>query len=267
MKKTLSYILFLSVPLLTACEDEKAETGEIQYTMVEQIYEHPECVTVQGPCVTIHFIYPDFEGEGALNDSLTKWTEQKMYDPQFESQDMTAEGLADQWFSDFDHFAEEIEDYNLSWTLERRVELVFTTPNLVSLHFNEFSFTGGAHPTQIDIFRSFEIPDGNILTLSDLTHDESQLVLLTSLVEEEFRYSYELLEDENLEDAGYWFLENDFHLTENFAFTNYGLLFYFNVYEVAPYATGPIAVEIRYQDLESILHLKWLSAYEQLSLK
>lgn len=267
MKNALFFILIMAVHLIAGCEQEKTETGDIQYSMTEQIFEHPECVTVQGPCVTLHFIYPEFEGDGVLIDRLREWAEQKIYDPEYGQSEVNAEKLADQWFSDYDYFAEKIEDYNISWTLERRVEIVFSTPNLVSLHFNEFSFTGGAHPTQVDIFRSFEIPGGNILTLSDLTHDESQMGQLTSLVEEQFRYSYELLEDENLEDAGYWFIENEFHLTENFAFTEFGLLFYFNVYEVAPYATGPIAVEIPYLDLESILHSKWLYEYEQLSLR
>ncbi len=120
---------------------------------------------------------------------------------------------------------------------------------------------------QIDIFRSFEKPGGSILTLNDLTYDDAQLEQLKIMAEEQFRFSYELLEDENLEDAGFHFLDGEFYLTENFAFTDFGLLFYYNVYEVAPYATGPIAVELPYDDLENILRTKWLKQQDQLTLR
>ena len=267
MKHTYTLIITASILLISACQFENEEAPELQFEMTEHIFEHPECQTIEGPCVTLQFIYPEFRGDDRLTERLRAWTQQRIYDINGDSDVADPEQLAREWFNDYDYYAAEIENYNISWTLERRVDIVYTTPALVSIHYNEFSFTGGAHPSQVDIFRSFNRYSGEEITLSELTHDQSQLELLYDLVEEQFRYSYELLEDEDLEDAGYWFMDNDFHLTENFAFTDYGILFYFNVYEVAPHATGPIAVEIRYRDLETILHSQWLHKHGQLSLR
>jgi hypothetical protein len=253
--------------VISACEQDPPEMTSLGYQMYEQIIEHPDCETDQGPCVSLIFIYPEFEGVDPLADKLNDWIFEKLYDQDNDLNSSDAEQLAQQWYNDYEIYATEIDNYNISWSLERRIELVHDTPELISLHFHEFSFTGGAHPIQTDIFRSFQKPGGNVITLNDLTYDDSQFRQLTVLVEEQFRYTFEILEEENLEDAGFWFVDNDFHLTDNFAFTNFGILFYYNVYEVAPYATGPIAVEIEYRDLQNILRAAWLHDYEQLSLK
>lgn len=264
-------IYLLSVPLLflvmTACNQESPNEVLLSYQMYEQVHEHPNCETPEGPCVTLIFTYPEFNGEEPLASSLNDWVSDQLFNSHNNNSVLNAKELARQWFSDYEVYATEIEDYNIIWSLERRIELVYDSPDLISLHSHEYSFTGGAHPIQNDIFRSFQKPEGDIILLDDLTYDESQMNQLTSLVEEQFRYTFELLEDENLEDAGFWFVDNDFHLTDNFAFTNFGLLFYYNVYEVAPYATGPIAVEIEYQNLQNILRSVWLHEYEQLSYK
>jgi hypothetical protein len=267
MKHTYTLLIIASVLLISACGYENEEAPELQYDMTELIFEHPECQTIEGPCVTLQFIYPEFRGDDRLTERLRAWSQQKLFDLSRDTEEADPERLAREWFNDYDYYAAEIEDYNISWTLERRVDIVYTTPALVSIHFNEFSFTGGAHPSQVDIFRSFNRSGGEEITLSDLTQDEYQMGLLSDLVEEQFRSTYELLEDDELEDTGYWYMDSDFYLTENFAFTDFGILFYFNVYEVAPHATGPIAVEIRYSDLESILHSQWLHKHEQLSLQ
>jgi hypothetical protein len=264
-----SYLILIIFLIITfsACEQEEPEIISLGYQMFEQIYEHPECETDEGPCVTLIFTYPEFTGEEPLVSNLNGWVSNQLFEEEKGINSENFEQLARQWYSDYEIYSTEIDDYNISWSLERRVELVHDNPDLISLHFHEFSFTGGAHPIQTDIFRSFQKPEGRIITLDDLTYDQSQFQLLTSLAEEQFRYTFELLEEENLEDAGFWFVDNDFHLTDNFSFTNFGLLFYYNVYEVAPYATGPIAVEIEYRDLQNILRSIWLHDYEQLSLK
>lgn len=259
------YILFL---VFSSCASDYVESGPIEFEMAEHIYEHPDCVTDQGPCVSLHFIYPEFAGDEKLIQSLRRWTQKQIYQPgDSTTPEPNLEELSNEWFNDYNQYSREIQGYNISWSLERRVEVVLDTRNIISLHFNEYSFTGGAHPVQIDIFRSFEKPDGAILTLNDLTYDDAQLEQLKVMAEEQFRFSYELLEDDNLEDAGFHFLDGEFYLTENFAFTDFGLLFYYNVYEVAPYATGPIAVELSYDDLENILRSSWLKQQDQLTMR
>ncbi len=266
MKKSGYIILAVAVLAPVSCAPaEEEQLPPIKVRMTEEVHESPDCYTDEGPCVTIHFIYPEFTGEGGLLDKIRQWTAEQMYQSDIGDTSESSEELAGEWYNDYNEYAEAIDDYNISWTLERRVELVFDSPNLISLHFNEFSFTGGAHPVQIDHFRSFEKPHGDKIHLDDLTYNQAQFDRLTALAEEQFRFTYELLEGEDIEEAGYWFVDGEFHLPDNFAFTDFGLLFYYNVYEVAPYASGPISIELSYEELESIIKPRWMELEQQLT--
>lgn len=240
------------------------EDDRMTYEMVDLNYEHRECTTDEGPCVTMNFIYPRFQGDSTLADSLQSWTDYKIHDVESDSELVDTDELALEWFSDYDQFALQIDGYNISWSLERRVELVYQSENLVSLHFNEFSFTGGAHAMQLDVFRSFDRPGGNRITLSDLTYTEELFEQLERQAEEQFRFTYELLEKDEAGEADYTFLDGEFYLPDNFAFTDFGLLFYYNVYDIAPHATRPIAIELPYENIESVIRARWLQDKEHL---
>ncbi|MBO6760471.1 MAG: DUF3298 domain-containing protein [Roseivirga sp.] len=58
---------------------------------------------------------------------------------------------------------------------------------------------------------------------------------------------------ESLEERGYWFENDRFELTENFAIINKSLIFYFNPYEIAPYAMGPTELELKLTDFVSLI--------------
>ena len=246
--------------------EDPVEPPALYENFVDEMYELPDCMVDGEPCVKMHFQYPDFRTGEPLGDSLAKWTHKRMFDPETDPPATEASGLVDEWFEDYRQYQEQIEEYRIPWALERRIEVIYESDRLVTLHFSEFSFTGGTHPVQIDHFRSFSRPDGKILRLEDLTMDNCCYDRLQDLAEEQYRFTYELLEGDNAEDAGYHFLEDRFHLTDNFAFTEFGLLFYFNSYEVAPYATGPIAIEIPYEDLEHLIRPSWLTGTDQRTL-
>lgn len=263
----------LALCLLASCKKQRdpsaAETPSPRsfYEWVEESWEHPDCRTeTDEACVTLSFRYPRFHAESAFADSLQRWVEKQIYYPEPDAPRTTGEELAREWFEDYDYYAREIEGYSIAWRLERRIEVVYSTANLISLHLYEYSFSGGAHPSEIELFRSFALPEGRIINLRDLTYDNFYLNRLEQLAEEQYRYTYELLEGDPLADSGSNFLEGDFRLPENFAFTRYGLLFHFNPWEVAPYVTGPITIELSYEDLETILRPRWLYPERQMTL-
>ncbi|MEX2585888.1 MAG: DUF3298 domain-containing protein [Balneolaceae bacterium] len=259
-----STILFLLLICLFGCQESEPITQEpepktpFRPESITETFDHPDCEIDGEPCVHLYFHQPRFRNPSPLGDSLRVWTERHLYYPEPGSTPTTPDKLAQDWFRDYDQFVSEIEDYRIPWSLERSVEKIFESQNLISLHFNEYSFTGGAHPHQMDVFQSFIRPEGKKLTLSDLTYDFDSFEQLVDLAEEQFRFSFELLENENLQEAGFHFVDGEFHLTENFAFTDFGLIFYFNTYEVAPYVTGPIAIELPYEDLRHLIRSRWL---------
>jgi len=59
--------------------------------------------------------------------------------------------------------------------------------------------------------------------------------------------------DENLEEAGFWFNEGNFKLNDNFLITTDGLKFFFNSYEIGPYAIGTTELLIPFSRIKNIL--------------
>lgn len=233
------------------------------YHMTGQSFIHPDCTIDEDPCVSLRFSYPVFRGGSSLADSVQLWVDSHIGQSTAGIRETSSrdeiQKLAEAWFDDYDRYREKIHDYAIPWSLDRFVELVYENRQLISLHFNEISFTGGAHPVQTDKFQSFDLTEGRLLTLSDLTNDREQYNQLVRLAEEQFRYTYELLEKDDLGSKGYRSIDGTFALPDNFAFTDYGLLFYFNNFEIAPFATRPIAIELPYDDLRFIIRTRWMN--------
>ena len=57
----------------------------------------------------------------------------------------------------------------------------------------------------------------------------------------------------NYSEAGFYFENDVFTMTPNFAITKSGLKFLYNPYEVAPYALGQQEIIIPYRDLEALI--------------
>lgn len=262
-------VLLLTFIVMVSCSQEEnpelhpipeSHTPDLVADTFTPRFTSPDCTIDEEPCVELFFHYPVFHDLGEWTDSLTYWTQKQLIEHPTRQLHREIEGLAHEWFDDWEQFHNEIDGYRVPWRLERAVEVVYESDEVVTLHFSEFSFAGGAHPNQYDHFQSFIKQSGRRVQLNDLTPDRASWERLLDLAEEHFRYTFELLEEENLDEAGFFFDDGRFHLSENIAFTQYGLLIHFNSYEVAPYAIGPISIELSYDELEHLIKSRWLPA-------
>lgn len=111
------------------------------------------------------------------------------------------------------------------------------------------SYTGGAHGGHITEAVTYDLTTGTLLNLSDvLTGDISSVtpLLLDQLSKEDGLYpSYEADALDILNREGG---PSNWYLSET------GLAFFFDPYEIAPYATGTVIAEIPYAKLNGILN-------------
>ncbi len=56
-----------------------------------------------------------------------------------------------------------------------------------------------------------------------------------------------------LKDSGFTFENDLFTLPENFALRDEGLAFYYNPYDVAPYAMGPTEIVLSWEEIKDLL--------------
>ncbi|MGB1008079.1 MAG: DUF3298 and DUF4163 domain-containing protein [Thiolinea sp.] len=150
--------------------------------------------------------------------------------------------------------AEYQEDPNqfTSWELERTVKVAFSTDKLLTLLFEEYGYTGGAHPFSGQRYSVLSLTDGAPVVLADLLNPGYEPPL-NVIGEKAFRLARELGEADSLEEQGFSFENNVFNLNDNFGVLKEGLEFVFNSYEIAPYAMGPTQLTIPYEDIHSLI--------------
>jgi hypothetical protein len=119
---------------------------------------------------------------------------------------------------------------------------------VASLAVTEAGFLGGAHPNSTTRFASFDVRSGRTLTRWDLLREDAR-DSLDAAGERAFRRVRKLAPDADLAAAGFWFEGGRFKLNENFAVSPTGLLFFFNPYEVAPYALGATSLSLPWAEV------------------
>ncbi len=126
---------------------------------------------------------------------------------------------------------------------------------VLSLFGNNVVFSGANHPERTCVSASYDMLTGDILTLASIMHKDASVDDICKLVLErlgelaEGDYLYE-----NYKSTVTQRFAGDATMDEAWYFTQTGLCFYFAPYEIAPYASGVITVEIPYEKLKTILH-------------
>ena len=125
---------------------------------------------------------------------------------------------------------------------------------VLSLFGDYVEYNGSMHASKTNISVSYDLTNGDVLTLAGIlkigasTESFPELVIAKLAEKAEELSLYTGYED---------FVKQRFQRApsqdEAFYFTPAGLCFYFAPYEIAPYATGTISVEIPYEQLVGIL--------------
>jgi hypothetical protein len=136
------------------------------------------------------------------------------------------------------------------WEVGLKGDTVMVTSKVLFYQLDHYSFTGGAHPNTFRSFHAFNAADGSEQPMKEFVADSAALI---KLVEKHFRQTEKLAPETDLDKAGYFLLNHQFALPVSYVFTPEGVLFYYNPYEIAPYARGAIVFTISYEELGDIV--------------
>lgn len=157
-------------------------------------------------------------------------------------------------FEDFEKnyndFKKEFPDSPGCWEVELHGDTVMTTSKVMFYQLDHYAFTGGAHPNSFTSYHAFDGKTGEEIEMKSFVADS---VALLNLVEKKFRELEKLAPGVDLEDAGYFLANHKFFIPANYVFTPEGVLFFYNPYEIAAYARGPIELTIPYEELKGII--------------
>ena len=130
---------------------------------------------------------------------------------------------------------------------------------VLSLFGNNVVFSGAGHPERTCISASYDLITGDVLTLASImTKDATvqqfcNLVIsgLSEMAEGDYLY-------DNYKKTVQQRFQQDASQDEAWYFTQTGLCFYFAPYEIAPYSSGVITVEIPFEKLKNLIHEDYL---------
>lgn len=119
--------------------------------------------------------------------------------------------------------------------------------NLTTINF---SFFGGAHPnTSVGHF-VYNLKTNKKVELSDIIKDMKSF---TELAEQEFRKLYKIEVGYPLSSVGFMFENDKFSMAKQFYIENDGIVLFWDTYEIAAYAYGPITLKVKYKDFNNNL--------------
>lgn len=261
------YLILITLIFFWACNNEKEKqakgesqtpavaTEAITYEMKIVEKKDSDCSAGESDCTYIRFEYPEIikapneTAKEVINGAIKEFLLQPILeDEKFYS----FQEIMNDFISAYQKFKKEFPSFPQSWSVERTVSVIYQSPKVLSLELNDDQYTSGAHPNAVRIFLNLNTASGKPIKLSDILVPNYEAGLNTN-AEKKFRELKGLKPDESLSDAGFDFKDNKFSLNDNFLIGKTGITFYYNSYEIAPYAMGPTELVLDYTEIKDLI--------------
>ena len=126
---------------------------------------------------------------------------------------------------------------------------------VLSLYGTQNSYSGGMHGSVSCVAANYDLTTGDVLTLGSIMHmDATKDDFIQLVIEKLDAAAEEYCLFDGYEEGVFSRLGGDENLYEDFYFTSTGLAFFFSPYEIAPYSSGIITVEIPYNELTGLIY-------------
>lgn len=259
MNRHRHFYLGIGTVLLSACGSLTQETpveSELRYEMTAfKITSSADCED-QTNCAVYEVTYPQFSGvDPSVATSIQSLIDQSfaMGDP--DAEDKSVQQIAADFIANYNEFTREFPDSGQGWFYQGQARVNVLLDTLISLSVDEEYYTGGAHGGTGRYFINVDPRTGKEYTLKEFFNPAFDGEL-HSAGEEIFRRQRQLADTASFQQNYFEFPENTFRLNDNFGWTSEGVIFYFNNYEVAPYAAGPTEVFIPMEKVKGWLRTK-----------
>ena len=272
MKK--QYVSLLAVILaasgfLFSCGDKmKKDTGSLEFDSIQvnktvHLFGDPPKPACN---LLINFAYPSKSSDELLKDTLDKYFIAACFGDKYmgEKPQEVVKQYTETYISEYRRdlepmYLEDEKDkenessvgawYSYYKGIESHVQLY--EKNLLVYRINYNEYTGGAHGIYMTTYLNFDLGLMRPLRLDDIFVGDYQEPL-TDLIWNQLMADNGAKTRAELEDMGYG-STGEIAATENFYLNKDGVTFYYNVYDITPYAMGPVVVSLPFQMLEHML--------------
>lgn len=205
------------------------------------------------PCASFEVTYPLFSGlDSAVVDKIEQEIVLRLSMDDPEARNKNLQRLAREFIQDYTVFSREMPDERMGWYYQAYVEVSLLRDTLLSLRLNQEYYTGGAHGGMETSFINIDPRTGATVTLEQFFKPGFEAALAQA-GEHYFKNARELSDTATYRNNSIEFPGDQFALNSNYGFGEDGVVFYYNNYEIAPYAAGPTEFVIPYTAMKDWL--------------
>ncbi len=137
-----------------------------------------------------------------------------------------------------------------NWQSLKFLHILMNGSHILSFYIDHYAFTGGAHGIQTRQFTVVNLWTGKEVELKNIFKENTE-AQLSSIISDKIHEMNHLPTTQSLKDAG--FFSDTVKPTDNFYITHEGIGFFYNQYDIAPYASGTIDVFVPFRELKDVL--------------
>ena len=153
---------------------------------------------------------------------------------------------------DYHRFRKEFPHSAITYFTRRTAEVLHSTGTVFSVEIDEEEFRGGAHPNSHREYLNVRPETGEEIDLASVLNPGAEAKLL-SIAEAHFRADKQMEEGAKYSDAGFHFADEKFSLSRTWGIAPQGLVFHYNDYEIASYATGPTTLVLPWREIGALI--------------
>ena len=252
----MKFPLFLGLLFITFLSCKKETTVQLSS---KSFTEKDLQICQKDPCSKITIDYIVVDGEEEISNNINSQIKKQIIEAIFLGEDdkpsaKTVEDAALQFIKAYRDHKNEFE-YELEYEAEITLSKKSINDELLSIQFQNYLFTGGAHGYGSTYFKNFEIRTGNEIKVKDFFTDFDGFKIMA---EKAFRKQHNIPENESINATGFWFDKDTFTLPETMGISKNELLFIYNPYDIASYADGIIQFKISKKEATPYLKKKFL---------
>ena len=148
---------------------------------------------------------------------------------------------------------EKYADESTQWEAKIDGTVTYEDKNVLTIKLDSYLFTGGAHGYSTSRFLNFNKKKGLELDNSELFKN---IEAFLELAEAKFRSQENIPETKAINSTGFMFETDHFYLPKNIGYTQNGLQLFYQQYEVASYADGPIVLTLPYTEVQKFMAIQ-----------
>jgi len=215
----------------------------------------------KGQCAEFNIAYPVFSGgdtavASALNKSVQNYLLSAVGGNGQSNFAQALDTAGQQFVQTYLDALQDNPDWIMGYSTEITDTVSFMNAKVVTIQLDGYSFTGGAHPNPFGLLVSYDLTKGaKPLEITDLVSDTNAV---RPALEKAYKISKGLKETDPLGDMVYSELKQ-LTMPANVGIATEGIRFFYNAYEVAPYAVGATDILLTWEELGSLAdRKKWV---------